>query len=217
MRRKAFAIRARYHESPRLEKMAGRAVGALAGNLHRAVASDSVHAPMTDQAPDSTPPNSQNAATAPQGPPGERRPSTLERESAFRHVVRIGFGVSHLFSGAFIVAAALWALPVRVLTVDAAALFLGALFWGAGISLLTQHNRTRTLVKVACWTILCLGLLLITLLATSVAYLSTVFGPLGAAGAIIFLLVICLLLPYLVVFPSLQLLWLATLEETRQP
>jgi len=55
---------------------------------------------------------------------------------------------------------------------------------------------------------LALGLFLVTVLAVTASWLSGVYGPVGAGGAIILTLVAVMALPYLVVLPVVELVWL---------
>ena len=55
---------------------------------------------------------------------------------------------------------------------------------------------------------LALGLALVTVLAVTASWLSGVYGPVGAGGAVVLVLVAALALPYLVVLPVVRLVWL---------
>jgi hypothetical protein len=55
---------------------------------------------------------------------------------------------------------------------------------------------------------LALGLFLVTVLAVTASWLSGVYGPVGAGGALILTLVAVMALPYLVVLPVVELVWL---------
>ena len=48
-----------------------------------------------------------------------------------------------------------------------------------------------------------------TLLALTASWLAGIYGPVGAGGAAIMALVAALALPYLVVLPCVELVWLA--------
>jgi hypothetical protein len=52
------------------------------------------------------------------------------------------------------------------------------------------------------------GLVLVTALALTASWLSGVYGPVGRGGALLLTLVAALALPYLVVLPLVQLVWL---------
>ena len=73
------------------------------------------------------------------------------------------------------------------------------------------------MARAAAFASLGLGLLLITLLAWSAAYLSGVYGPVGRGGAIILVLVIALAVPYLLAIPAGELLWLGPRSAPKPP
>ena len=55
---------------------------------------------------------------------------------------------------------------------------------------------------------LAFGVALVTTLALTASWLSGVYGPVGRSGALLLTLVAALALPYLVVLPAAELLWL---------
>lgn len=123
----------------------------------------------------------------------------------------VAFGVSNLVASALVVLGVFRGLPARYLLVDVPAAGLALLLGAAGIGLLggARFARwARPLSRIASLAALTLGLATISALAVSVAFLSGVQGALGSGGAVLFVLVIALLVPYLVALPSAQLLWL---------
>ena len=123
----------------------------------------------------------------------------------------LGFGVSNLVSSALLVLGVFRGLPARYMVVDLPAALLAVLLGAAGVGLLggARFARwARPLARIASFSALALGLATITALGVSVAFLSGVQGALGSGGAVLFVLVIALLVPYLVALPSAQLLWL---------
>ncbi len=128
-----------------------------------------------------------------------------------RALAPLGFGVSNLVSSALIVLGVFRGLPARYLVVDVPAAGLALLLAAAGVGLLGGSRFTRwarPLARIASFAALAVGLATITALAVSVAFLSGVQGALGSGGAVLFVLIIALLVPYLVALPSAQLLWL---------
>jgi len=96
-------------------------------------------------------------------------------------------------------------LPARYLWVDVPATALGVGALVAAFALVFNQPWAVAFARVLLWAELVLGTLTITLLGASVAQLSGSYGPVGAGGVKLMLLVAALLLPYLVVFPVLQL------------
>jgi hypothetical protein len=100
------------------------------------------------------------------------------------------------------------ALPARWAWVDVPGTSLALAALLAAIALLA---RARWALSFARWVLraqLLIGTLVATLLAAAAAQLAGTYGPVGAGGAILLVTVAVLVLPYLVVFPALQLTWL---------
>jgi hypothetical protein len=120
----------------------------------------------------------------------------------------LAFGIADLMTAGLVLLGVFVALPARWWPVDAAAAALGVLELGAGVSLLVRPGRAEPLARVASVAALGLGLFVVSVLALTASWLSGVYGPVGEGGAIIFFLVAALALPYLVVLPAVQLVWL---------
>jgi hypothetical protein len=132
----------------------------------------------------------------------------------------MGFGALNLVSAMLLGVGVFLGLPDRYLPVDAGAVLLILLLSIAGVGLLAGARWSQQVATVAASATLGLGLLLIALLSISASYLAGIYGPVGRGGAVIFVLVIALAVPYLVVLPAAQLVWLArarsrAAEETR--
>jgi hypothetical protein len=99
------------------------------------------------------------------------------------------------------------ALPVRYLVADVfLSLVIVTVVGSSGVALF-RAERALPALRVAALTLLGLGLLLVALAALSVAYLRGIQGDYGRGGVLIMSLVLLLALPYLVVYPALEL-WL---------
>src|SRR4051812_49264331 len=120
----------------------------------------------------------------------------------------VGFGAVDLVSALLVFLGVFVGLPVRYWPVDIGAAVLLLAFLGAGVGLLGRAPWGRDTARIASLAALGLGLLLIGVLAVSVSYLNGIYGPVGKGGALILVLVAALALPYLVVLPAAQLLWL---------
>lgn len=120
----------------------------------------------------------------------------------------ITFGIANLLTGAVVGLGAFVALPARWWPVDAPAALLTALEVAAGVALVARVPRAERLAQAACAVALSLGLFTVTVLAVTASWLSGVYGPVGRGGAIVLALVALLALPYVVVLPVIQLVWL---------
>jgi hypothetical protein len=119
---------------------------------------------------------------------------------------RIGFGIGNLVLAAFVAVGVFRLLPTRWWVVDGGAGIAAALLGGAGLALLLNKPVAERLARIASGVVLALGLALFAALALTASWIHGVYGPVGKGGAIIFALVAALVLPYLVVFPAVQLL-----------
>ena len=110
---------------------------------------------------------------------------------------------------ALLILCGVWlALPARWLWVDVPGTLLGLGSAAAAIGLLRRARWAQKLARVVLWAELILGSTLVTLLGMSIAQLAGAYGPVGSGGALLMGTIAALILPYLVVFPVLQLRWL---------
>jgi hypothetical protein len=118
----------------------------------------------------------------------------------------VGFALGNLVP-AITFALAGVALPVRYFFADALlSLVVLAVVGSSGVAL-ARADRALAALRVGAVTLLGLGLLLVALAALSVAYLRGIQGDYGRGGVLIMTIVLLLALPYLVVYPALEL-WL---------
>jgi hypothetical protein len=123
------------------------------------------------------------------------------------------FGIADLARAAIVGVAVFAGLPSRWAPVDAVALVLVALDVSAGVGLLAGTSWAVRAARLGSATVLAVGLALISVLAVTASWLSGVYGPVGFGGAVLAALVAALVLPYLVVLPVVQLLWLRQVER----
>ena len=77
-----------------------------------------------------------------------------------------------------------------------------------GLALMHNVSWAARAARAVLWAELVLGTLTATLLASAAAQLAGSYGPVGAGGALLLVTIAVLVLPYLVIFPALQLQWL---------
>jgi hypothetical protein len=129
----------------------------------------------------------------------------------------IVFGATNIVSAIMVALGVFVALPARFLPVDLSAALVTLLLAISGMGLLFRQNArsTQIVARISQSIVLAFGLLLVALLAISASYLVGIYGPVGRGGALIFLLVVALVIPYLCVFPAAQLVWLAKRSKAR--
>jgi hypothetical protein len=118
------------------------------------------------------------------------------------------FGVANLIAAAVALFGVFVALPARWWPVDAGALVVGALLAASGVGLVAKKAWADRAARWAAAAVLAMGLAFVAILAVTASYLSGIYGPVGRGGAVILVLVAALALPYLVVLPLAQLVWL---------
>ena len=135
----------------------------------------------------------------------------VERHDSPRGV--IGFAIGNLVP-ALVLGVGLYALPVRFWVVDilvSAAVL--AVSGGSGVALARPALALRAL-RVAAIVLLGIGLLLVGAAGLSAAFLSGVHGDYGRGGTLLMVLILFLMVPYTLVYPVLELLWLHAKRTT---
>jgi hypothetical protein len=120
----------------------------------------------------------------------------------------LAMAVADLFTAGLILFGVFVALPARWWPVDSTAAVLAAVQMGAAIGVLARASWGHRLARAASMVALGAGLVTVTALALTASWLSGIYGPVGKGGAIILGFVAVIVLPYLVVLPAVQLLWL---------
>lgn len=138
----------------------------------------------------------------------EPRTAMLPRRTA------LVIGTADIFTAALVVFGVFVALPDRWWPVDTAAAALTAIEVASGIGLLVGAPWAVRVARAAGAAALALGLFTVTVLAVTASWLSGIYGPVGRGGATVLAFVALLVLPYLVVLPIVQLLWLRPNADT---
>jgi len=120
----------------------------------------------------------------------------------------MAFGALNLLSAALIGLGVFEGLPDRYAPIDGGAALLIAMLVGSGVGLVVRARWSVAVATAAAGTSLLLGFVLVGALALSASYLAGIYGPVGRGGAIIFVLVMALVVPYLIVLPGAELAWL---------
>ncbi|UJR84084.1 hypothetical protein [Sandaracinus amylolyticus] len=121
---------------------------------------------------------------------------------------RTAMGVIDLVLGALFVIG-VWAfLPIRWWPVDVGASMIGAGFVASGVLLLRGHAMAERVAKIVAGVTLAIGIVVIAALAYTIGNLYGLYGPVGQGGAVLLLVALVLLVPYLVVFPAAQVYFL---------
>jgi hypothetical protein len=120
----------------------------------------------------------------------------------------VAFGGANVLTAAVVAFGVFVGLPARWWPVDVGAALLVSLQAVSGIGLLRADAWAPRLARVSSAVALGLGMFLVSVLTVTASWLSGIYGPVGKGGAIVLALVAALALPYLVVLPVVQLVWL---------
>lgn len=121
--------------------------------------------------------------------------------------VQVAFGVWNALSavvlwvGDFVVQPRFWALDVPLGLIALVQL-------ASAVALLAKLPWALRALAIAAWVSFALGLLVLSLVVLSMVFLRGIHGDYGVAGLAVSGLIIALLVPYVVLMPALQLLWL---------
>jgi hypothetical protein len=124
------------------------------------------------------------------------------------------FGIADLLTAAGVGLGVFVALPARWWPVDCVAAGVTVLELAAGLGLLAGAAWSERVARAASAVALGAGLFTVTVLAFTASWLSGVYGAVGAGGAVILALVGALALPYVVVLPVVELVWLQPSRRT---
>jgi hypothetical protein len=124
-----------------------------------------------------------------------------------RHVT-LAFGVANLITALLVAGGVFVGLPARWAPLDGVAGVVALLEMASGVGLVTRAPWGSGAARAASTVALAAGLFAVTSLAVAASWLSGVYGPVGTGGSIILALVAALVLPYLVVLPCAELVWL---------
>jgi hypothetical protein len=124
-----------------------------------------------------------------------------------RSLVSRTFAVGNILLAGLVLWAAFTGLTARDLWVDGPAVLLAAMLVASAAGLMRNAPWALRLLRACASIELLIGLVAIAALALSASYLVGTHGDLGQSGALTMTLVLALMLPYLVVYPVMQLIW----------
>ena len=121
---------------------------------------------------------------------------------------RVGFGIANVVVAVGFAIGIFRLLPMRWWLVDTGGVVVIALMGASGLALLAKHRTAERITRIAAFAVLAIGLALFATLCLTASWLHGVYGPVGRGGAAIFALVAALVLPYVVLLPIAELLWI---------
>jgi hypothetical protein len=122
--------------------------------------------------------------------------------------IRIAFGVLNALAGLVVLVGVFLVAQPRYWVLDLPALLIGGAQLVSTIGLLAKRRWALRALAVAAWLSLVLGLMVVFAIVLSMVFLRSIHGDYGLAGLAVSGLIVALLVPYVVVVPVLELLWL---------
>jgi hypothetical protein len=118
------------------------------------------------------------------------------------------FASLNALAGLIWLIAAFALIDLRYWALDAAAISLASLEWLSALALYLRLSWALRALRVAAWLTFAVGLVVVALVVLTMTFLRTVHGEDGAAASLLSGLVVALIVPYALVLPVAQLLWL---------
>jgi hypothetical protein len=122
--------------------------------------------------------------------------------------VRLAFAIGNAVAAVVLAVGVTRGLPARYLPVDILAGIVALLLAASAYGLFARTPWSETVARVSGWIVLGVGLALLATLSVTASYVSGIYGPIGRGAALIMGLVMALAVPYLVILPAAQLVWL---------
>lgn len=131
--------------------------------------------------------------------------------------VRIAFGVLNGIAGCVILVGVFVVVQPRFWVLDVPAALIGVAQLASSVSLLARLRWALRALAVAAWLSFVLGLVILFLIVLTMLFLRGIHGDYGVAALAVSGLVVALLVPYIVVLPALELLWLQRQRAGLEP
>ena len=122
--------------------------------------------------------------------------------------VRITFGVLNGVAGIVLLVGVFVVTEPRFWALDVPATLIAAAQLASAVSLLARLRWALRALALAAWVSFVLGLVIVFLIVLTMLFLRGIHGDYGVAAMAVSGLVVALLVPYIVILPALELLWL---------
>ncbi len=129
--------------------------------------------------------------------------------------MRLTFGVLNAIAGLIVLLGVLVLAQPRYWALDLPAAAIGIVQWVSAVGLLAKRRWGLRALTIAAWLSFVLGLAVVFLVVLTMVFLRGVHGSYGMAALVVSGLVVALLVPYIVVVPALELLWLKRRQSER--
>ena len=122
--------------------------------------------------------------------------------------MRIVFGVLNVLSALVLLVGVFGVVQPRFWALDLPAAIIALVDLVSALGLLARLPWALRALEVSAWVSFVLGLTLVTLIVITIVFLRGIHGDYGIAALAVSSLIVALLVPYTVLLPALELLWL---------
>ncbi len=122
--------------------------------------------------------------------------------------MRTTFGVLNAISALVLLVGVFGVVQPRFWALDVPAAIIALVSLVSAVGLLARQPWALRALTVSAWVSFVLGLTIVSLIAITIVFLRGIHGDYGVAALAVSGLIIALLVPYTVVLPALELLWL---------
>lgn len=136
--------------------------------------------------------------------------------SGLSNAARLTFGISNLLVAVILATGVFVVVQPRFLGLDVPLGLIALSQLVSGVGLLLRVPWATRALRVSAWASFGLGLIVISLVVLSMVFLRGILGDYGVAALAVSGLIVALLVPYVLVLPALELLWLKR-TAGRQP
>jgi hypothetical protein len=137
--------------------------------------------------------------------------------SSLSPAARLTFGIANLLVGVILFGGTFLVVQPRFWAFDGPLSLIALSQLTSGVGLLLRLPWAARALRVSAWLSFCLGLVVISLVVLSMVFLRGILGDYGVAALAVSGLIVALLVPYVLVLPALELLWLKRAPSERQP
>ncbi|MES1178813.1 MAG: hypothetical protein ABUL62_31110 [Myxococcales bacterium] len=128
--------------------------------------------------------------------------------SGLSNAARLTFGISNLVVALILLGGVFAVVQPRFWGFDVPLALIAFSQLASGVGLLFRLPWATKALRVSAWVSFAVGLVVISLIVLSMAFLRGILGDYGVAAMAVSGLIIALLVPYVLVLPALELLWL---------
>lgn len=131
--------------------------------------------------------------------------------------MRVTFGVLNALSALVLLVGLFGVVQPRFWALDVPLVAIALLELVSAIGLLAKSSWALRALAICAWVCFGLGLLVVSLIVLTMVFLRGIHGDYGVAALAVSSLIVALLVPYTVVLPAVELIWLKRRSIETEP